>query len=94
MDIKSIIFFFKYFEKDNKEWNEKLEINQELWEEDFKTMKEDLDRLKDHEIYDYKNIGNYNNLFTCLYDKKVAIDFLFSKTNHEISYLKDRIPPK
>jgi len=28
-------------------------------------------------MYDYKEIGNYNKLFTCLYEKKEAIDFLF-----------------
>lgn len=84
MDIKSIIFFFEYFEKDNIEWNNKLKINQKSWEEDFKTIKNDLIKLKKSGIYDYTNIKNYNKLFTCLYDKKEAIDFLISKTENEI----------
>ena len=84
MDIKSIIFFFENFEKDNVEWNNKLKINQESWEEDFKTIKNDLNHLRDNGIYDYTNIKNYNKIFTCLYDKKEAIDFLFSKTSNEI----------
>ena len=93
MDIKSIIFFFENFEKDNEEWNNKLKINLKSWEEDFKTIKKDLENLKTNGIYDYKNIGNYNKLFTCLYDKKEAIDFLFSKTSNEILKLKDKIQP-
>ena len=93
MDIKSIIFFFEYFEKDNVEWNNKLKINQESWEKDFKTIKTDLKNLKDNEIYDYTNIKNYNKLFTCLYDKKEAINFLFTKTSEEILKLKNKIQP-
>ena len=93
VDIKSIIFFFEYFEKGNTEWNNKLKINLKSWEEDFKTIKKDLNNLKTNEIYDYTNIQNYNKLFTCLYDKKEAIDFLFSKTSSEILKLKDKIQP-
>ena len=96
LDINSIIFFFEnYFEKDNKEWNDKIPpFNYERsWEKNFKDIKEDLNRLKENRIYDYKNIGKYNKLFTCLYDKKEAIDFLFSKTSDEILKLKDKIKP-
>ena len=93
MDIKSIIFFFEYFEKGNTEWNNKLKINLKSWEEDFNSIKKDLNNLKANEIYDYTNIQNYNKLFTCLYDKKEAIDFLFSKTSSEILKLKDKIQP-
>ena len=70
MDIKSIIFFFEYLQKDNIKWNDKLKIIQKSWEEDFKTIKNDLNNLKGNEIYYYTNIKNYNKLFTCLYDKK------------------------
>lgn len=93
MDIKSIIFFFEYLQKDNIKWNDKLEIIQKSWEEDFKTIKNDLNNLKRNEIYDYTNIKNYNKLFTCLYDKKESIDCLFSKTSPEILKLKDKIQP-
>ena len=93
MDIKSIKFFFEYFEKDNVEWNNKLTINQISWEDDFKTIKNDLNHLKETGIYDYTNIKNYNKLFTCLYDKKEDFDFLFSKTSNEIIKLKDKIQP-
>ena len=93
MDIKSIIFFFEYFQKDNVTWNDKLKIIPKSWEEDFKTIKKDLNNLKENEIYDYTNIKNYNKLFTCLYDKKEAIDYLYSKTSPEILKLKDKIQP-
>jgi len=96
LDINSIIFFFEnYFQKDNQDWNDKLPPRsfKDNWEEDFKNIKKDLNKLKEYEIYDYKNIGNYNKIFTCLYNKKEAIDFLFSKTSYEILKLKERIQP-
>ena len=96
LDIKSIIFFFECkFEKDNRDWNNKLLQSDYIkkWEESFQNIKDDLIKLKDNNIYDYENIGNYNKLFTCLYEQKEAIDFLFSKTNDEILKLKDRIQP-
>ena len=105
MDINSIIFFFEYFEKDNKEWNNKLDkekfknlfmISMEKENEstnDFKNIKTFLIELKTNKIYDYNNIENYNKLFTCLYDKNEAIDFLFSKIDQDIKILYDRIQP-
>ena len=56
-------------------------------------MKDKLLELKNNGIYDYKNIKNYNKLFTCLYQKKEAIEFLFSKTCEEIEKLIGRIQP-
>ena len=95
-DVKSIIFFFaNYFEKDNDKWNKNLpgvDFEKE-WEEDFQKINDDLKNLKDNHMYDYKEIGNYNKLFTCLYEKKEAIDFLFSHKKEEILKLKDRIQP-
>jgi len=96
LDINSIIFFFEnYFVKDNDDWNNKLPPKNFIkkWEENFQNIKEDLNRLKENGIYNYEKIGNYNKLFTCLYDKKEAIDFLFSKTSEEILKLKDKIQP-
>ena len=96
LDINSIIFFFEnYFEKDNKDWNDKLPPidYKNKWEENFQNIKEDLNKLRENGIYDYKNIGKYNKLFTCLYNKKEAKDFLFSKTSDEIHKLKNKIDP-
>ena len=105
MDINSIIFFFEYFQKDNKDWNNKLDkekfkdlfiISMEKENapnNDFKSIKSFLIELKNNKIYDYNNIENYNKLFTCLYEKNEAIDFLFSKIGQNITYLYDRIQP-
>jgi len=95
LDINSIIFFFKYkFEKDNENWNNKFPsdyINR--WEESFQSIKDDLNELKKNQIYDYTKIEKHNKFFTCLYEKKEAIDFLFTKTSEEIAKLKDKIQP-
>ena len=101
--INSIIFFFEYFQKDNVDWNKKLskELNyKDLSKKDlvldFKDLRKRLKELKDNEIYDYENIKDYNKLFTCLNDKKEAIDYLFSKTekaSKDIDNLKDKIQP-
>ena len=105
MDINSIIFFFEYFQKDNEEWNKKLDKekfnklfmismeNENAPKNDFKNIKDFLIELKNNKIYDYNNIENYNKLFTCLYDKNEAIDFLFSKIDQDIKILYDRIQP-
>ena len=96
LDIKSIMFFFEYiFQKDNEEWNKKMPpIDfKKNWEADFKNIKEDLKLLQENGIYDYKNIGKYNKIFTCLYNKKDAIDFLYPKTSEQILKLKEKIQP-
>ena len=58
-----------------------------------KDIKTYLKELKDNGIYNYKEIENYNKLFTCLFDKKEAIDFLFSKIGQNLNNLYDRIQP-
>ena len=94
LDINSMIFFFEYFQKDNEKWNEKLsEKYKDLSKKNFEEIKSKLKELKNNEIYDYENIKNYNKLFTCLYNKKEAIEYLFSKIDHNLEYLKDRIQP-
>ena len=94
MDINSIIFFFEFFEKNNNKWNKRLSQKcQNLSKYDFDKLKIFLNELKEKDIYDYKNKKNYNKLFTCLYGKKEAIDFLFSKEDQNIQILYDRIQP-
>ena len=100
LDIKSIKFFFKYLNENiihdnNKEHDKGMLLLNSLneWEDNFQTIKKNLEQLKKDNIYDYTNIKNYNKIFTCLYNKKEAIDFLFSKTSKEISKLKDKIQP-
>jgi hypothetical protein len=95
LDINSMIFFFGYFQTDNKDWNDKLspEKYQNLSKKKYEEIKKRLEELRRSKIYDYNNIKNYNKLFTCLYDKREAIDFLFSKTVDDMNILKDRIQP-
>ena len=95
LDINSIIFFFEFFQKDDNDWDIKLSKEKylDLSKKDFKEIKNNLNELKNDKVYDYKNIEYYHKLFTCLYDKKEAIDFLYKKTKKDIDILKDRIQP-
>ena len=86
---------------DNNEWIKKLYEYKDLSAEKFKETKEKLSELSSNEIYNYKNIdknidnksnndlGEYNKLFRCLYDKKEAIDFLIDKTENISQYIND-----
>ena len=51
VDINSMIFFFNYFETDNKNWNEKLSKEYEnLSKKDFTEIQKKLLKLKDNKI--------------------------------------------
>ena len=94
MDINSIIYFFEFFQINNDSWNNKLSKKyKNLSKNNNKDIKTYLNELKDNGIYNYKDIENYNKLFTCLFDKKEAIDFLFSKIEQNLNNLYDRIQP-
>ena len=96
MDLKSIIYFFDNLTIDNNkdDWNKKLSSKyKKLSEMDLEDLKKNLKELKKNEIYDYENNNIYSKLFTSLYDKKQAIDFLLSKNNQDINLLYDRIDP-
>ena len=94
-DINSIIFFFSYFQKDNQKWNEKLseEKYKDLSEKPFEQILKKLNELEVNDIYNYREIKYYNILFTCLYEKNEAIEFLIEKIGQNIDDLKDRIQP-
>ena len=94
IDLKSIIYFFESFQKDNNDWNNKLSskyIN--LSGIELEELKKNLKELKDNGIYDYEKENNYCKLFTALYEKKEAIDFLLTKTDKEIHDLYGKIEP-
>ena len=94
MDINSIIYFFEFFQINNDSWNNKLSKKyKNLSKKNNKDIKTYLEELKYNGIYNYKDIENYNKLFTCLFDKKEAIDFLFSKIEQNLNNLYDRIQP-
>ena len=105
MDLKSIIYFFESLniQKDNNKnkWDSKISSKYKaLSEMNLKDLKESLKELEVNKIYDYKKSNNYFKLFTSLYEKKEAIDFLLSKINQnksktkqDINALYDRIDP-
>ena len=100
-DIDSMIFFFECLRKkdenwEKKEWIEKLNEYKNLSIEDFENTKIKITELFDKKILtndDEDNKGYYNKLFTCLYDKKEAIDFLIDKIGENIDNLKEKIDP-
>ena len=100
-DLNSMIFFFECIGKDNKDneksenkkWINNLKAYKDLSIIKFKETKKKLEELDNSNIYNYKQEGEYNKLFTCLYDKKEAIDFLIDKLNDNLDNLKDKIDP-
>jgi hypothetical protein len=66
---------------------------QDLSKYSFYDIIQKLNELKECDLYNYNKIEKYNSLFTCLYEKEEAIEFLFEKIGKDINYLKDRILP-
>ena len=94
MDLKSIIFFFESLNPSDNNWNKNFPKGYEtLSKADLEDLKRVLKELKENEIYDYEKNTNYFKLFTSLYEKKEAIDFLKSKIDKDIKYLRERIDP-
>jgi MoxR-like ATPase len=108
LDIKSITYFFNCINKKD-EWNKNLSKTYEnLSEINLTDLKKNLKKLRDDRIYDHQNKNKYSKLFTSLYEKKEAIDFLRKKIdkycknknediseniNKDISELYERIDP-
>ena len=94
MDLNSKIYFFENFNPKEINRNKNFPKGfEELSKMDLKYIKKILNELKDKGIYDYEKEENYFKLFTSLYRKKEAIEFLKSKINQDIKYLGDRIDP-
>ena len=91
IDIKSINYFFDTF------LSKKLTIpkNINLSTMNLKNLKFILEKLKKDNIYDYESDSYYYNIYTSLYEKEEALDFLMgkikSKTN--LDYLKGLLDP-
>ena len=96
LDLKSIFYFFNSLDKED-EWSEKLSKKYKNFsEKNIKELNDNLIALKEEGIYKYEENekkNNYSKLFTSLYEKKEAIDFLRKKVNQDISELYDRIDP-
>ena len=91
IDIKSIKYFFDAF------LDKKLTITKfiNLSEMNLKQVKSILVKLKKDNIYDYESESYYYKIFTSLYNKREALDFLMEKitSNTKIDYLKNRLDP-
>ena len=77
MIIKSIKYFFDNFL--NKKLILPKDIN--LSKMSLIYLKQVLNQLKRDSIYDYESRNTYYRVFTSFYEKKEAIDFLFSIIN-------------
>ena len=81
LDINSILFFFDYFEKDNQNWNNK--INESYKNISDNTQEEIISKLKQlqkNDIYDYTKTQMHYKLFTILFNKKKNLIFYFQKS--------------
>ena len=93
--IKSINYFFKNFMNKeiilskNKNSN-KNDFN--LSGEKLANLKAILNELKD--IYDYKSDSSYYKVFTSIYEKKEAIDFLLKYIKIDSKILKEKLKKK
>ena len=94
IDLKSIFFFFGNLNTNDNNWYKNIPEGYEtISEKNLEDMKRILNELKENEIYDYQKNNNYVRLFTSLYEKREAIDFLKSKIDQDIKYLNDKIDP-
>ena len=91
--VKSIKFFFDNFL--DKKLTLPSSIN--LSEMSLENLKKTLKQLKRNGIFDYESNSQCYRVFTSIYEKKEAIDFLISKRNTDIkkfeNELKDKLDP-
>ena len=93
--VKSIKYFFDNF------FNKTLTIpdNINLSEMSLSILRNTLNELKRNDIFDYESNSNYYKVFTSIYEKKEAIDFIINKINSKINIeklennLKDKLDP-
>ena len=93
MVVKSIKFFFDNFS------GKKITLPKdiELSEMNLKDLQRTLNDLKKANIFDYQSNSPFYSVFTSIYEKKEALDFLISKinsdTNKFINTIKDKLDP-
>ena len=86
IDLKKINFFFQcliFQNEQNKDNWINFDKYKDLSEMNLEELKKSLEDLKNNGVYDYEKTDNdyFFNLFTSLYDKKEAIDFLLVYKN-------------
>ena len=94
MIVKSIKYFFDiFFEKFSKK-NLSWPKNITLFEMNLKTLENTLKELKRAEIYDHEQNSPYYRVFTSIYAKREAIDFLIDKINLNVKNLRIKLIDK
>ena len=89
-NIKSIKYFFEIC------LNKKLQLPRDINLSQLKleNLKNILKELKINNIYDYESSNSYYKVFTALYEKKEAIDFLLKYINTDINILRNQLKNK
>jgi len=90
-DIKSMKYFFENL--NIKKLSIDIPKDLELSKMNLKDLKSYLSKLENKNIYDYKSNNYYCKIFTSLYKKIEALDFLKKKLYINIDYLKERLDP-
>jgi len=94
MIVKSIKYFFDiFFEKFSKKkltWPQNINLS----EMELKTLESTLKQLKRNEIYDHELNSPYYRVFTSIYEKREAIDFLIDKINSDVKDLRNKLKDK
>ena len=90
MIVKSIKSFFDNFPK--KKLILSSDIN--LSEMNLRKLQSTLQELKNNNIYDYESDNLYYRVFTSIYEKKEAINFLIRKINTDIKKLENELKDK
>ena len=87
--IKSMKFFFDNFAKKRLSLPKYIELSTMKLKDLIKTLK----KLKEDNIFDYESKGNYYKVYTSLYEKKEAIEFLLNKIDTNLNDLKAKFDP-
>ena len=85
--VKSIKYFFDNYTNEKLKMPENLNLSQM----ELKELKKVLNELKQNNIFDYENNSHYYKVFTSLYEKAEAINFLKKYTNANEKDLSNKL---
>ena len=85
--VKGIKYFFDNYTNEKLKMPENLNLSQM----ELKELKKVLNELKRSDIFDYENNSHYYKVFTSLYEKAEAINFLKKYTNANEKDLSNKL---
>ena len=85
--VKGIKYFFDNYTNEKLKMPENLNLSQM----ELEVLKRTLNELKQNNIFDYKNNSHYYKVFTSLYEKAEAINFLKKYTNANEKDLSNKL---